>query len=106
MLQNPDDPESGSTTTHTATVLETSTAPSAKRANDKPTKDGACAGCGDELKDGQALMALDKHFHVWCFKCKACSELLHGEYMGKDGAPYCEKCYQNHFGVKCTYCFR
>ena len=63
-------------------------------------------GCGDELKDGQALMALDKHFHVWCFKCKACGELLHGEYMGKDGAPYCEKCYQNHFGVKCTYCFR
>ena len=45
MLQNPDglaDLETGST--QTATVLETSTAPSAKRANDKPTKDGACAG--------------------------------------------------------------
>merc|ERR1712242_606362 len=26
--------------------------------------------------------------------------------MGKDGAPYCEKCYQALFGVKCTYCFR
>ena len=69
-------------------------------------KEGACAGCGEELKDGQALMALDKHYHVWCFKCKACGELLHGEYMGKDGAPYCEKDYQNLFGVKCTYCFR
>ena len=51
-------------------------------------------------------MALDKHYHVWCFKCKACSTLLHGEYMGKDGQPYCEKCYQSHFGVKCSYCFR
>ncbi len=73
---------------------------------DRPTKEGVCAGCHEELKDGQALMALDKHYHVWCFKCKACGELLHGEYMGKDGAPYCEKDYQNLFGVKCTYCFR
>ena len=29
----------------------TSTAPSAKRANDKATKEGACAGCGEELKE-------------------------------------------------------
>ena len=68
--------------------------------------DGKCAGCNAELKDGQALMALDKHYHVWCFKCKACDSLLHGEYMGKDGQPYCEKDYQALFGVKCTYCFR
>ena len=91
------------TTTTTAT---TSTAPCAKMATDKPHREGTCAGCGDELKDGQALMALEKHYHVWCFKCKSCGDLLHGEYMGKDGAPYCEKCYQNLFGVKCTYCFR
>lgn len=91
----------------TTTTAMTSTAPSAKNmTTDKGTKEGACAGCGQELKDGQALMALDKHYHVWCFKCKACGELLHGEYMGKDGAPYCEKDYQNLFGVKCTYCFR
>lgn len=90
-------------TTATAT---TSTAPSAKRANDNNARDDLCAGCGEELKDGQALMALDKHFHVWCFKCKQCGELLHGEYMGKEGAPYCEKDYQALFGVKCTYCFR
>ena len=68
--------------------------------------EGKCAGCNAELKDGQALMALDKHYHVWCFKCKSCDALLHGEYMGKDGQPYCEKCYQALFGVKCTYCFR
>ena len=102
-LQSPESLDAGGT--KTATTM-TSTAPSAKRANDKPFKEGSCATCGEELKDGQALMALEKHFHVWCFKCKACGELLHGEYMGKDGAPYCEKCYQNLFGVKCTYCFR
>ena len=68
--------------------------------------DDLCGGCGDELRDGQALMALDKQYHVWCFKCKACDMLLHGEYMGKDGHPYCEKDYQARFGVKCTYCRR
>ena len=68
--------------------------------------DDSCAGCGEELKDGQALMALDKQYHVWCFKCRACQVLLHGEYMGKDGHPYCEKDYQHKFGVKCTYCRR
>lgn len=26
--------------------------------------------------------------------------------MGKDGIPYCEKCYQKSFGVKCAYCNR
>ena len=89
----------GSSSDVITTMAMTSTAPSAKTTADN-NKEGACAGCGEELKDGQALMALDKHYHVWCFKCKACGDLLHGEYMGKDGAPYCEKDYQNLFGVK------
>lgn len=40
------------------------------------------------------------------FRCKNCSAVLNGEYMGKDGIPYCEKCYQKSFGVKCAYCNR
>ncbi|XP_055678530.1 actin-binding LIM protein 1 isoform X3 [Lutzomyia longipalpis] len=65
-----------------------------------------CAGCGDQLKEGQALIALDRQWHVWCFRCKNCSAVLNGEYMGKDSIPYCEKCYQKSFGVKCAYCNR
>lgn len=65
-----------------------------------------CAGCKEELKEGQALIALDRQWHIWCFKCKACGAVLHGEYMGKDGTPYCEKDYQKQFGVKCAYCSR
>lgn len=38
--------------------------------------------------------------------CKNCNSILNGEYMGKDGVPYCEKCYQKLFGVKCAYCNR
>lgn len=66
----------------------------------------SCAGCGDQLKEGQALIALDRQWHISCFSCKNCSAILNGEYMGKDGVPYCEKCYQKLFGVKCAYCNR
>ncbi|XP_055847677.1 actin-binding LIM protein 2 isoform X2 [Episyrphus balteatus] len=65
-----------------------------------------CAGCGELLKEGQALVALERQWHVWCFRCKSCNAVLNGEYMGKDGVPYCEKCYQKSFGVKCAYCQR
>lgn len=31
---------------------------------------------------------------------------MNDEYLGKDGIPYCEKCYQKQYGVKCSYCNR
>ncbi|XP_011497253.1 PREDICTED: actin-binding LIM protein 3 [Ceratosolen solmsi marchali] len=65
-----------------------------------------CAGCRQQLREGQALVALDRQWHVWCFKCHSCDIVLHGEYMGKNGVPYCEKDYQKQFGVKCAYCNR
>ncbi|XP_051524068.1 actin-binding LIM protein 1-like isoform X12 [Myxocyprinus asiaticus] len=63
-----------------------------------------CAGCGRDIKNGQALLALDNQWHLGCFKCKACGKVLSGEYISKDGAPYCEKDYQIHFGVQCEAC--
>ncbi|XP_031811757.1 actin-binding LIM protein 1 isoform X11 [Sarcophilus harrisii] len=63
-----------------------------------------CAGCGRDIKNGQALLALDKQWHLGCFKCKSCGKVLTGEYISKDGAPYCEKDYQGLFGVKCESC--
>lgn len=65
-----------------------------------------CAGCKDFIKDSEALKALDRHWHVWCFKCTKCKSLLHGEYVVKDDKPYCEKDYQKLFGVTCVYCKR
>lgn len=65
-----------------------------------------CAGCDDEIQEGQALVALERQWHIWCFKCADCGDVLHGEYMGKDGAPYCERDYQRLFGVKCAHCER
>ncbi|KAJ7984646.1 hypothetical protein DPEC_G00356920 [Dallia pectoralis] len=65
---------------------------------------GNCAGCGRDIKNGQALLALDRQWHLGCFKCNACGKVLIGEYISKDGAPYCEKDYQIHFGVQCEAC--
>ncbi|XP_051883456.1 actin-binding LIM protein 1 isoform X7 [Pristis pectinata] len=63
-----------------------------------------CAGCGRDIKNGQALLALEHQWHLGCFKCKSCGKVLTGEYISKDGAPYCEKDYQTLFGVKCEDC--
>ncbi|XP_026172091.1 actin-binding LIM protein 1-like isoform X3 [Mastacembelus armatus] len=63
-----------------------------------------CAGCGRDIKNGQALLALGGQWHLGCFKCKACRKVLSGEYISKDGVPYCERDYQIQFGVQCDTC--
>jgi actin-binding LIM protein len=75
------------------------TSPTTNHANE-------CAGCGKELSEGQALVALDQQWHIWCFQCGTCGIVLHGEYMGRNGKPYCERDYQKQFGIKCAYCNR
>ena len=42
-----------------------------------------CAGCGEDIRSGQSLLALDKQWHLWCFTCTKCGCLLAGEYMGR-----------------------
>lgn len=63
-----------------------------------------CAGCEEEIRSGQSLLALEKQWHLWCFTCSKCGCLLAGEYMGRDGKPFCEKDYQAEFGVTCAGC--
>ncbi|NXV66650.1 ABLM3 protein, partial [Molothrus ater] len=65
-----------------------------------------CAGCKEEIKQGQSLLALEKQWHVSCFKCQTCGVILTGEYISKDGIPYCESDYHAQFGIKCETCDR
>ncbi|XP_072562344.1 actin-binding LIM protein 3-like isoform X3 [Paramormyrops kingsleyae] len=65
-----------------------------------------CAGCKEEIKQGQSLLALEKQWHVSCFKCQSCGVVLTGEYISKDGIPYCEADYHAQFGIKCSSCSR
>ncbi|XP_029304520.1 actin-binding LIM protein 3-like isoform X5 [Cottoperca gobio] len=75
--------------------------------SDKPVKvhgPSYCAGCGEEIKQGQSLLALERQWHVSCFKCRTCSCALTGEYISKDGIPYCETDYHTQFGIRCDSC--
>uniref|UniRef100_A0A8D0RDS6 Actin binding LIM protein 1 n=1 Tax=Sus scrofa TaxID=9823 RepID=A0A8D0RDS6_PIG len=54
-----------------------------------------CAGCGRDIKNGQALLALEKQWHLGCFKCKSCGKVLTGEYISagdKHYHPSCARC--------------
>nr|XP_020455390.1 actin-binding LIM protein 3-like isoform X3 [Monopterus albus] len=75
--------------------------------SDKPVKvhgPSYCAGCGEEIKQGQSLLALERQWHVSCFKCRTCGCALTGEYISKDGIPYCETDYHTQFGIRCESC--
>ncbi|XP_024921675.1 actin-binding LIM protein 3-like [Cynoglossus semilaevis] len=77
--------------------------------NDKPVKvhgPSYCAGCGEEIKQGQSLLALERQWHVSCFKCRTCGCALTAEYISKDGIPYCEADYHTQFGIRCESCSR
>ncbi|XP_059207861.1 actin-binding LIM protein 3-like isoform X1 [Centropristis striata] len=78
--------------------------------SDKPVKvhgpSSACAGCGQQILHGASLLALGSQWHVSCFKCRTCSCTLTGEYISKDGAPYCERDYHTQFGIRCDTCSR
>ncbi|XP_045845835.1 actin-binding LIM protein 2 isoform X11 [Meles meles] len=64
----------------------------------------SCGGCGTEIKNGQSLVALEKHWHLGCFKCETCGKQLDAEYISKDGLPYCEADYHAKFGIRCDGC--
>ncbi|XP_053504267.1 actin-binding LIM protein 3-like [Ictalurus furcatus] len=65
-----------------------------------------CAGCKEEITHGQSLLALEKQWHVSCFKCQTCGTVLTGEYISKNGIPYCESDYHRQFGIRCETCNR
>ncbi|XP_056299017.1 actin-binding LIM protein 2 isoform X2 [Pseudoliparis swirei] len=63
-----------------------------------------CCGCGKEFKNEPSLVALEKHWHLGCFKCKVCNKVLNAEYISKDGIPFCEMDYHAMFGIQCESC--
>ena len=50
------------------------------------------------------LIVDGKEFHRNCFTCSACSALLDSVYGRKEGQYYCETCYVQMFGKKCSDC--
>uniref|UniRef100_A0AC35U819 Actin-binding LIM protein 1 n=1 Tax=Rhabditophanes sp. KR3021 TaxID=114890 RepID=A0AC35U819_9BILA len=63
-----------------------------------------CAACVESLSTGQVLLALEKQWHVWCFKCAECDAVLQGEYMAHEDQPLCIRDYHKKHGVRCYEC--
>lgn len=99
-------PANANASSRSATLPHSASSPANGFLSQTISKITSCAGCGELIRDGQALIALDLHWHVWCFKCNHCKNALHGEYVAKDGKAYCEKDYQKLYGVVCVYCKR
>eukprot|EP01083_Nonionella_stella_P000882 2506_1 len=63
-----------------------------------------CALCEKPVEEG--LTALDRAWHVGCFKCVEC-DMGFGDgksFKPVDGWPYCEKCYRDKMGLRCATC--
>ncbi|KTG45667.1 hypothetical protein cypCar_00001788 [Cyprinus carpio] len=58
-----------------------------------------CCGCGKEFKNEQSLVALDKHWHLGCFKCKVCNKVLNAEYISKKRIKPCD--WELYLSLKC-----
>ncbi len=62
-----------------------------------------CAGCGG-LITSQAVLALNMQWHASCFACAHCHSVLPAAFYEHNHLPYCEKDYNELFGVTCSLC--
>ena len=63
-----------------------------------------CGTCNEAIS-GSCLEALGKSWHQDCFVCAECHQPFPGgEFIPKDGTPYCTTHFHEKFGVKCAGC--
>jgi len=60
-----------------------------------------CGLCGQPVTDG-GIVALGKTWHRDHFLCAGGQEPLPGSFFEKDGRAYCERHYQERFGLRCA----
>lgn len=63
-----------------------------------------CGGCEKPILD-QQYSALDKLWHLACFKCKACGKNFpNNQFLPHEGFPYHKECYTTHCMATCVVC--
>ncbi|CAK7230433.1 Rho-type GTPase activating protein Rga1 [Sporothrix bragantina] len=68
-----------------------------------------CNKCGEQLT-GQFVRALDGTFHLDCFRCKDCSQIVASKFFPADDGnggpqyPLCETDYFRRLGLLCYHC--
>ncbi|XP_063171558.1 LIM domain kinase 2 isoform X3 [Candoia aspera] len=68
-------------------------------------EDWKCLGCGNSIATGQRLFkTVNETWHISCFRCSECQDLLTNWYYEKDAKLYCPKDYWRKFGESCHGC--
>lgn len=63
-----------------------------------------CAACR-KIITGKYIRALKKSWHLNCFRCAACGELIADQgFLEKKGSPYHPNCYHLAFSPRCSGC--
>uniref|UniRef100_A0A670ZYF5 LIM domain kinase 2 n=1 Tax=Pseudonaja textilis TaxID=8673 RepID=A0A670ZYF5_PSETE len=64
-----------------------------------------CLGCGNSIANGQRLFkTVNETWHISCFRCSECQDLLTNWYYEKEAKLYCPKDYWRKFGESCHGC--
>ena len=66
-----------------------------------------CAACGEEIYDGNVLIAFGMSWHPYHLVCATCrKDFSDGALVkeGEDGYAYCERCYEEKFSKRCCVC--
>ncbi|XP_070817391.1 leupaxin [Chaetodon trifascialis] len=70
----------------------------------RTTAKGHCAACNKCIV-GKMITALGEVWHPEHFVCVVCKmELSTTGFFEREGRPYCDKDYQQHFSPRCAYC--
>ncbi|KJE89465.1 hypothetical protein CAOG_000929 [Capsaspora owczarzaki ATCC 30864] len=62
-----------------------------------------CAACNKRI-DSSGIRALDKQWHVACFACAECKEVINGGFIEHNGKLYCSNDYEKKYAPKCFAC--
>lgn len=63
-----------------------------------------CAGCSNDISDGDYVSALNQDWHQDCFRCSVCDGQLSKWYFEKGGLLFCQNDYWASYGESCQQC--
>jgi len=63
----------------------------------------ACLGCGEPMS-GKYVNALDGYWHMACFKCADCGDLVASKFYEFLGKPLCERDHYRRRDLICAQC--
>jgi len=68
-----------------------------------PLQSGECAACCEVVESG-GCTANGKTYHLQCFKCTNCSNILQDKFFTAEDLPMCENCYKELTCPNCVVC--